>query len=287
MLRAEEGAEISRRHNLAFSLVVALMSLGLSLTGRGNYDRGFSVFEEGLALAEKIGEEFHRNRLINCIGWVQAECGNLASATEYNERSARLSGERGDVEARSNAELNMGDLCHIQRDDSLAREHYEEVHGVARKPSTSDWMKWRYSQHSFAGLGRGLARLGRSGKGRRFLQPVPGARDPHRSRKYLVRGWRLKGEIARARLQWEDAEKALRKSLTLRSGSATRPSCGRPSWRLANFIATPAASMRPARHSPRRAKSSTGSAGACNPGTQARFRALARLSCRYDQIHAA
>ena len=129
------------------------MSLGLSLTGRGNYDRGFSVFEEGLALAEKIGEEFHRNRLINCIGWVQAECGNLASATEYNERSARLSGERGDVEARSNAELNMGDLCHIQRDDSLAREHYEEVHGVARKPSTSDWMKWRYSQHSFAGLG--------------------------------------------------------------------------------------------------------------------------------------
>jgi class 3 adenylate cyclase/tetratricopeptide (TPR) repeat protein len=214
VLRAEEGAEISRHHNLAFSLVVASMSLGLSLTGRGNYDRGISVFKEGLALAEKIGEEFHRNRLINCIGWVHAECGNLALATEYNERSAQLSGERGDVEARSNAELNMGDLAHVSRDDGLAREHFEGVHGVVRKPSTSDWMKWRYSQHLFAGLGEVMLALDDPAKADDFCNQCLDLATRTESKKYLVRGWRLKGEIAAARLRSEEAEEAFRKSLT-------------------------------------------------------------------------
>jgi hypothetical protein len=35
------------------------------------------------------------------------------------------------------------------------------------------------------------------------------------SRKYLVKGWRLKGEIARARRQWGEAERWLRQALPL------------------------------------------------------------------------
>jgi class 3 adenylate cyclase/tetratricopeptide (TPR) repeat protein len=222
--KAEEGVELSRRHNLAFSLVVASMSLGLALTGRGHYDRGLSVFSEGLALAEKIGEEFHRNRLINCISWVHAECGDIARATEYNERSARLSGERGDREANANAELNIGDLCHLAADHALARERFEAVHGVARQPSTSDWMRWRYSQHLFAGLGEVWLALDDPAKAEHFCNMCLELATRTKSRKYLVRGWRLKGEIAKARLQWQDAEQALRKALTLagRVGNPTQ-----------------------------------------------------------------
>jgi tetratricopeptide (TPR) repeat protein len=213
--RAEEGVELSCRHNLAFSFVVASMSLGISLTGRGDYDRGLAVLSEGLALAEKIGEEFHRNRLINCIGWVHAECGNVARATEYNERSATLSGERGDREANANAVLNLGDLCHLADDHALARERFEAIHGVARQPSTSDWMRWRYTQHLFAGLGEVWLALDDPAKAADFCNMCLELATRTKSRKYLVRGWRLKGEIAKARLQWHDAEQALRKALTL------------------------------------------------------------------------
>ena len=215
VLKAEEAAELSRHHNLAFSSVVASMALGLSLAGRGNYDRGLSVFNQGLALAEKIGEEFHRNRLINCIGWIQAECGNLACAMEYNGTSAKLSGERGDVEARSNAELNIADLSHMQNDDHLALKHLEGVHGIVRKPSTSDWMKWRYSQHLFASLGEAWLASDDPAKSDNFCDQCLELATRTGSKKYLVRGWRLKGGIAMARLQWQEAEEALRKALEL------------------------------------------------------------------------
>jgi len=36
-----------------------------------------------------------------------------------------------------------------------------------------------------------------------------------RSRKYLVKGWRLRGEIAKARRIWEDAGNALREALAV------------------------------------------------------------------------
>jgi class 3 adenylate cyclase len=48
-------------------------------------------------------------------------------------------------------------------------------------------------------------------------------------RKHLVKGWRLKGEIALARRQWDEPEAALQQALAVPRTSASRPSSGRPS----------------------------------------------------------
>ena len=36
-----------------------------------------------------------------------------------------------------------------------------------------------------------------------------------RSRKYVVKGWRLRGDVARARRMWDDADHALREALAV------------------------------------------------------------------------
>lgn len=53
---------------------------------------------------------------------------------------------------------------------------------------------------------------------------MPRARDATGSKKYLARGWRLKGRISIARLEFEEAEDALRKAMTFaeRVGNPTQ-----------------------------------------------------------------
>ena len=126
---------------------------GLARTGRGEYDDGLRAFNEGLALAEKLGSGFFHNRFLNSLGWIHAECGDLERAIQLNERGLGLSRERGDPETIANCELNLGDVFGAKGDIALSRELFAGVHDLVRRPSTSDWMKWRYSQHLFAGLG--------------------------------------------------------------------------------------------------------------------------------------
>jgi tetratricopeptide (TPR) repeat protein len=219
-----EAILLGQDSNLVFAHLFSLFSLGLPLTGSGQYDEGLSLFAEGLQLAEKVGDEIWRNRLLNCIGWVHAECGSLHRAIEFNERGVGMSRARGDPEVIANCELNLGDAARTRNDLPLAREYFENVHGLAHERTTSDWMKWRYSQHLFAGLGETWLALDDSTKAGELCDKCLELATRTGSQKYLVRGWRLKGEIAKARLDWERAEEALRKALTLarRVGNPTQ-----------------------------------------------------------------
>jgi class 3 adenylate cyclase/tetratricopeptide (TPR) repeat protein len=212
--KVERGVEFARRRNLPFALLQGLFYLGLPLAGRGHYDRALTCFIEALELAEKLGDQIFRNRFLNCLGWVFAECGDLARAIEFNQRGVGVSQERGDPETIANAELNLGDAYLVKRELGLAREFFEGVHGLARKPSTSDWMKWRYSQHLFVGLGETWLASDDPARAEDFCNQCLELATRTDSKKYLVRGWRLKAEIAKARRHWEEAEEALRRSLT-------------------------------------------------------------------------
>jgi class 3 adenylate cyclase/tetratricopeptide (TPR) repeat protein len=212
--RGREARQRARESNLTFPHLISLFSLGLPLTGKGEYEEAFVVFSEGLQVAEKVGDEIWRNRLLNCLGWVHAECGAITRAIQLNEQGVGYSRERGDPEVIANCELNLADAYRTLGDVGLAREFFEGVHSLARKPSTSDWMRWRYSQHLAAGLGEIWLALDDPDKGDSFCNQCLDLATRTESKKYLVRGWRLKAEIAMARLQWEEAEEALRKSLT-------------------------------------------------------------------------
>jgi class 3 adenylate cyclase/tetratricopeptide (TPR) repeat protein len=211
--RARHARQLARESNLPLAHLIGLFSLGLPLTGRGDYDEALTVFREGLQLANKVGDEIWRHRLLNCIGWVHAECGSLERAIQFNTEGLGQSRERGDPETIANCELNLGDAALARNDLPPALEHFASVHRLMRKPSTSDWQKWRYSQHLFAGLGEVRLAMDDPAKAEDYCNQCLELATRTDSKKYLVRGWRLKGEIAKARLRWEDAEECLKTAL--------------------------------------------------------------------------
>ncbi len=76
-------------------------------------------------------------------------------------------------------------------------------------------MKWRYSTHLFASLGELWLARGDYTKAREFADHCLDIATRTNSRKNVVKGLRLKGEIAAARRQWDDAESALRQALII------------------------------------------------------------------------
>ena len=122
---------------------------------------------------------------------------------------------RGDHESFANAELNLGDIALVTGDLPLAREFIEGVHRLVQDPATSEWMRWRYSIHLFASLGELALARGDLVQAREHADECLERATRTRSRKYLVKGWRLHGEIAKARRMWEDAHRALREALAV------------------------------------------------------------------------
>ncbi len=206
---------LAREHRLLMPLVLGLWTQAVVLIGKGDYDDAFAVLAEGQALSEKVGEEIILNRTLNTFGWLYTDLGDLDRALECNRQGAEGGRKRGDHEIQANAEINLADACLAKGDLPLAHDALEGVHRLVSDPATSEWQKWRYSIHLFASLGElSLARGDHDGA-RRFAEECLERGTRTNSRRYLARGWRLAGEIATERRQWNDADEALRRALAI------------------------------------------------------------------------
>jgi tetratricopeptide (TPR) repeat protein len=119
----------------------------------------------------------------------------------------------------------VGDVFIGKGDLALAREVLDGVYRLATDPATSEWQRWRYSMHLFASLGELWLARGDLAKAHEFAEQCLELATCTNSRKYLIRGGRLKGEIALARRQWDEAERSLRQALTTAQaiGNPTQP----------------------------------------------------------------
>ncbi len=120
----DEGIRLGRAHNILATLEGMFMA-GVNFTGQGAYDRALASFDEGLTLAERVGDENYTPRYLNSLGWLHMECGNLDRARELNQRAAEGGRKRGDHESFANAELNLGDIALLQGDLAVVREYLE------------------------------------------------------------------------------------------------------------------------------------------------------------------
>jgi tetratricopeptide (TPR) repeat protein len=210
-----QGLAIAREQNLLVPLLFSAFLRGLTLTGKGDYVTAVGTFHAGLELAEKVGDEVIQHRLLNCLGWLHYELGDLDGATELNRRSAEGGRRRNDPGTLPNAELNLGDISLTRGDMRQAREMFERVDRFARDPNTSAWMKFRYSIRLNASLGELALAEGDLDAARGHAQRCLDLAMRTNARKNLVRGWRLAGEAATAARDWGEAERALGEARTI------------------------------------------------------------------------
>ena len=215
---AGESVRLSREHGLLLPLCWGLFIEALVLTAKGDYDEAHAIGEEGLALCEKIGDEVMYHRILNTLGWLWSEVGDLDRAAEFSRRGADGARKRGDPETFANPQINLGDMLILKGDLPLAADVLEEVHRLVKDPATSDWMKWRYSTHLFASLADLSVARGEYAKATRWADQCLEIAARTRARKNLVKGWRAKGEIATLQRRWDDAEQALHEALTIAQG---------------------------------------------------------------------
>lgn len=210
-----ESRRIAEENNLVVPLIFGLFMHGVTLIGKGDYDAALATLEEGLALSEKVGNEVQHHRMLNCLGWLYMECGDLDRGLDLNRQGAEGARKRGDPETIANPEINLGDIFLAKGDLTLAHEFFDGVHRLVRNPTTSEWMKWRYSTHLFASLGDFWLARGDYTKAQEFANHCLDIATRTSSRKNLVKGLRLKGEIAQARRQWDEAENEFRQAVTI------------------------------------------------------------------------
>jgi tetratricopeptide (TPR) repeat protein len=213
--RVAEGVRIAREHNLLVPLLWTLWISGVVLIGKGDYDEALRILEEGLALCDKAGDEVMRHRVLNTLGWLYAECGDLDSAADFSRRGAEGARKRGDPETVANPEINLGDVLIVKGDLALAQEVLGGVLGLVNDPATSEWMRWRYSTHLFASLADLWLARGDLARARQWADQCLDIATRTGARKNLVKGWRLKSEIAMAGRRWDEAETAVRQALTI------------------------------------------------------------------------
>jgi tetratricopeptide (TPR) repeat protein len=194
-------------------LLLGLFVHGVTLTGKGDYDAALVTLEEGLALSAKVGDEVQRHRMLNCLGWLYMECGDLDRAIDLSRQGAEGARKRGDRETIANPEINLGDIFLAKGDHTLANEFFDGVHRLVKDPATSDWMRWRYSTHLFSSLGDLWLARGDYTQAGEFCDHCLDIATRTNSKKNLVKGWRLRGEIALARRQWDEAENVFRQAL--------------------------------------------------------------------------
>jgi DNA-binding NtrC family response regulator/tetratricopeptide (TPR) repeat protein len=213
-----EGLGMAREQNLLLPLLFGAFLYGMTLTGRGDYEAALSLYREGLTLAERVGDEVIHHRLLNCLGWLHAELGDLAGAIELNQRSCEVGRRRGDPGTFPNALVNLAEN-HLTRGDlDLAAELLEEAHGFYLAPDASPWMRWRYAMRLFDGLGTLWLARGDRDRAIGFANDCLELASRTRSRKNMVKGWRLRGEIELASRDLDAAEEAFRQALSIAQG---------------------------------------------------------------------
>jgi tetratricopeptide (TPR) repeat protein len=210
-----EGLRIARHNNLLVPHLFGLFMHGVTLTGKGDYDAALAMFEEGLALSERVGDEVQRHRMLNCLGWLYMECGDLDRGIDLNRQGAEGARKRADPETIANPEINLGDIFLAKGDLTLAHEFLDGVYRLVKNPTTSEWMKWRYSTHLFASLGELWLARGDYTKAQDFAGQCLDIARRTNSKKNLVKALRLQGEIAMARRHWDEAEGALREAVMI------------------------------------------------------------------------
>ena len=186
--------------------------------GLGEYQQALTLLADLLVTCARVGDVFVRARTLNTVGWVYGELQAHQQALEWNTRGVEAAVAAGfhDPECESNARLNLGDnLVALGRPDE-AEEQFQRVEQVVRNPRPQDrWMLWRYSQHLFHSYGELWLVRGDYDKSLAYADECLALAEQSDSRKNIVKGRRLRGQVLLTQGKLAEAERELATALEM------------------------------------------------------------------------
>jgi class 3 adenylate cyclase/tetratricopeptide (TPR) repeat protein len=184
----------------------------LARGGRGDYEQALALLADMLATCTRVGDVRTGARTLNTMGWIYGELQDHQQAMEWNTRGVEAAVEASfpDPECESNARLNLGDnLLALGRPDE-AEQQFQKVEQVVRNPRPQDrWMLWRYSQHLFHSYGELRLAGGDYDKALAYADECLALAEQSDSKKNIVKGRRLRGQVFLAQGKLPEAEKEL------------------------------------------------------------------------------
>jgi predicted ATPase len=121
----EEAQSILRELDNTANLAWSLQSLGLVFAFDGNYDQAVAAFQEGLALARKLGG-LHVNTFLHFLGDIEFQRGDRLRAIKTYEESATILRSMGSKSFLGYPLRRLGYLALEQNNIFDAKEYFKE-----------------------------------------------------------------------------------------------------------------------------------------------------------------
>jgi tetratricopeptide (TPR) repeat protein/tRNA A-37 threonylcarbamoyl transferase component Bud32 len=131
----------ARELGSCFDLQVALFHTSRVFGNRGRISDSFALLDEGMRLAERIGERFWRPRISNTQGWLLWEAQDLEAALRLDTEAAQMAREFGDVEAECMSRINAAHDYMSLGEPARALENLRQAEQLY---STDVWYRWIY-----------------------------------------------------------------------------------------------------------------------------------------------
>ncbi len=210
---AIHSINIASRHRLGHPQLYVRFSQSLALAGNGRYNDAIVSLWELINLCQQMDNKEVLSRAWNTLGWVFGELHDWIHAIEYNQKGLEIALTLGDDEILINAQINIADCAFESGEPEKACRQLEELY--ASLPQRHEWMKWRYSQHLTHSLGNALLACGHPERALKLADECLAIAEPSESRKNIIKGLRLSGQVFLALGDLKKAEQKLTSALSI------------------------------------------------------------------------
>jgi len=184
---------------------------GLIYGALGRMEEAKETLKSALEHLEVGDDRFWRPRLLNTLGWVHAEAGDIHQALSLNRQSLEEALRIGDPETIHNAQVNVGenylDLDRLTKAEEVLLKTWEEVKQVG-----ISYTRWRYKTRLLIALGRLYQGLAQRDKALYFARKALGLATKSHAKKHQALALLLRARLiarTRPRASREHLDRAL------------------------------------------------------------------------------
>jgi tRNA A-37 threonylcarbamoyl transferase component Bud32/tetratricopeptide (TPR) repeat protein len=213
--RAEEA--LIEAKNLAlelrdgFMLPYSSFFLALALGNLGRISDAFQTLNEALEMVRRNGNHLIHARLINSLGWLYRELGDVSRATELDQEGVTVSRQYRIVEAEANSLINLGYDYIRRREGEKTLAAFRDAEAIFER---DEWHRWRFYHIRFqAGSAEHWLSQGNLDRASEHAQRLLENATRHEVPKYIAVGHKLFAEVAVARGDLAQGEAELNAAL--------------------------------------------------------------------------